>query len=113
MDSRGIEFNNRMAAQRRLLRAVNKADWWCEKLAGVSVDAIDRFARANLLTPTDDVVTILRSAGLTMQCLASKSQEQLTDEYAGIEREVEELQRKLESVMANNRLHRSRGTPVS
>lgn len=102
-----------MAAQRRLLSAVNKADWWCEKLAGISVNAIERFALANSLSPTDDIVTILRSAGKTMQCLASKSQEQLTDEYARIEREVDALQCKLESVMADKAMSGSARTAAS
>jgi len=102
-----------MAAQRRLLRAVNKADCWREKLAGISLNAIERFAHVNLLSDSDDVVQIIRSAAKTMQCLATKSQEQLTDEYASIEHEVGELQRNLEAILANKAIHRSRGSAVS
>lgn len=108
MDSREFEFNNRMAAQRRLLRAVNRMDGWCEELAAVSVDAIERFARVNLLSPTDDVLQLLSIAGKRLQCLATKSQEQLTDEYANVVREVDDLQRRLEDVLANKAVNRSR-----
>jgi hypothetical protein len=107
MRSSEFEFNNRIAAQRRLLFAVNKEDCWCEKLAGISVDAIERFERVNLMLPTDDIVQVLRLAAKTMQGLATKSQEQLTDEYANIEREVDELQRKLEAVLADKALNAS------
>ena len=113
MESREFEFNNRMAAQRRLLRTVNKSDCWRETLAGISVDAIERFARVNLLSASDDVVQILRSAAKIMQCLATKSQEQLTDDYANVVREVDELQHKLETILANKNLHTSCGSRVS
>ena len=89
------------------------ADCWCENLAAISVDPIERFARVNLLSSSDDVVQLLRSAAKTMQCLATKSQEQLTDEYANIEREVDELQRNLEAILANKALNASGRSRVS
>jgi hypothetical protein len=111
--SREFEFNNRIAAQRRLLRTVNKSDCWSEQLAGISVDAIERFACVNSLPASDDLVRTLRLAAKALQCLATKSQEQLTDEYDKIEIEVDELQRSLEILLANMAMHSSQDSSDS
>jgi hypothetical protein len=93
-----------MAAQRRLLRTVNSADCWREKLAGISIDAIERFARINSLAASDDVVQLLTSAAKRLQCLATKSQEQLTEEYADLGCEIDQFQHRLKAVLTNQAL---------
>ena len=102
-----------MSAQRRLLRAVNKADCWIEKLAGISFDAIERFARVNFMPSSDEIIQHLTAASRQLQFLATKSQEQLTEKYAKLGLEVEDLQRKIETAMANKMLDRSGGSAAS
>ena len=75
------EFNNRIDAQRNILRTVNKHSWSAEKLSGLSNKAIDRWILANQIDASSRLAELIRSAGRALYFLASKSQEQITDEY--------------------------------
>lgn len=82
------EFNNRIDAQRNILRIVNKHRWRSEELSGLSSNAIGRWMLANQIDATSRLAELIRSAGRALFFLANKSQEQVTDEYKHRSREV-------------------------
>jgi hypothetical protein len=89
------EFRNRMSAQREILSIVNKFSWRSEKLCGLSENAIVRWSTANRLEAKSEVVVLVRKAARLLFFLATKSQEQVTDEYRArmceVIRVIEEL----------------------
>jgi len=84
------EFNNRIAAQRDILLALNDSDWQ-EELFGLSSGAIDRWITANRLEPTSDLVSLVRQAADKLFFLSNKSQEQITEDYKLLSHEVAAL----------------------
>ncbi|GKS85918.1 hypothetical protein AVMA1855_17220 [Acidovorax sp. SUPP1855] len=74
------EFNNRIAAQREILLAVNSAPWR-EELYGMSSGALDRWVQANSLDQSSTLVSLLMEVAGKLFFLANKSQEQVTAEY--------------------------------
>jgi len=74
------EFNNRIAAQRNILLAVNSSPWR-EELYGMSSGALDRWVQANNLDRSSRLVSLLLEAAAKLFFLANKSQEQITAEY--------------------------------
>lgn len=94
------QFNNRMDAQRRVLRVVNTAQRWQEELCGLSAKAIERWIRVNQI-PADG-----RASGLVVAIsellffLATKSQDQLSKEYTTLFADVESLTDNLEKELA-------------
>lgn len=89
------EFNNRIDAQRQILRLVNRRGWTQESLYGLSGRAIDRWISQNVLDPRSPLVDLVRSASAQLYFLANKSQEQVTDEYRLKSRQVEILTREI------------------
>ena len=81
------EFNNRIAAQRDILLGVNSACWH-EELFGLSSGAIARWVTANCLDPASDLVSLIRQAAHKLFFLSNKSQEQITEDYKLLSREV-------------------------
>lgn len=88
------EFNNRIAAQRDILLAVNSANW-NEELYGMSNGALDRWVQANNLEQNSRLVNLLKEAAGKLFFLANKSQEQITAEYRLHSSEVSELTKKI------------------
>ncbi|MBA3596220.1 MAG: hypothetical protein H0W40_02425 [Methylibium sp.] len=86
------EFNNRIAAQRDILVAVNEAPW-NEELFGMSSGALERWMRRNGVEATSTLALLLVDAASRLFFLANKSQEQITDEYKLRSLEVAELTR--------------------
>jgi len=84
------EFNNRIAAQREVLLAVNSARWR-EELYGMSSGALDRWVQANSLNRNSKLVSLLQEVAGKLFFLANKSQEQVTTEYRLHSSEVYEL----------------------
>lgn len=84
------EFNNRIAAQRDVLLGVNSGAWQ-EELFGLSSGAIDRWVAANRLEPTSDLVALVRQVADKLFFLSNKSQEQITEDYKLLSREVSTL----------------------
>lgn len=82
------EFNNRVAAQRAILRAVNRKGYSAEQLFGLSSKAIDRWVSANHIEPTSRLVQMVRDVSGKLFFLANKSQEQVSEEYAMVRTEV-------------------------
>lgn len=85
------EFNNRIAAQREILLAVNSSAAWQEELYGMSSGALDRWTRANGIDRQSRLMCLLVETASKLFFLANKSQEQVTDEYRLRSIEVSQL----------------------
>jgi hypothetical protein len=88
------EFNNRIAAQREILLAVNNSRW-NEELYGLSSGALDRWVLANRLDGSSRLVSLLLEAARKLFFLANKSQEQVTAEYQLRSNEMTELTKEI------------------
>lgn len=88
------EFNNRIAAQRDILVAVNSVPWQ-EELFGMSSGALQRWMRFNRVEATSTIARLLVEAASKLFFLSNKSQEQVTDEYKLRSLEVTELTRRI------------------
>ncbi|WP_323601669.1 hypothetical protein [Pseudomonas putida] len=85
------DFNNRIDAQRNILRIVNQGHWYVEELSGLSNKAIDRWMIANQIDAASRLAELIRLAGRALFFLANKSQEQVTGEYEHHSRKVADL----------------------
>jgi hypothetical protein len=95
------EFNNRIAAQRRILIIVNSKPWR-EELYGLSRGAIERWIHTNLIDPKSTLSVALYESAEKLFFLANKSQEQITDEYLVKVHEIEVLSENLKSLVNND-----------
>jgi hypothetical protein len=84
------DFNNRIDAQREILKSVNSRAWK-EELYGLSSGAIDRWVRANDIDPSSSLARAVYESASKLFFLANKSQEQVTDEYRLLSAEVYDL----------------------
>ena len=75
------EFNDRIAAQRKILQIVNQRPWAVESLFGLSSKAIDRWVAINRIDPNSVIVNMIRDVSAKLFFLANKSQDQVSDEY--------------------------------
>ena len=82
------EFNNRISAQRAILRIVNQTPLGPEELYGLSSKAIDRWMSVNHLDASMRIVSLMRAASTKLFFLANMSQQQVTDEYSLAEAEI-------------------------
>ncbi len=85
------EFNNRIDAQRRILRLVNSSRKLQEELFGLSSGALERWASVNRFDEHDPLMVLLKRAAAKLFFLSNKSQEQITDEYQSLSDEVASL----------------------
>lgn len=90
------EFNNRISAQREILKAVN-ALHWREELFGLAGMAIDRWMLSNQIDSTSRLAMLVREAGAKLFFLANRSQEQITSDYKILSAEVESILQKITS----------------
>jgi len=82
------EFNNRVAAQRAILRVVNVVRWPTEPLLGLSSKAIARWISANRIEPGSRVAQLVQESAAKLFFLANKSQEQISEEYSIVRAEI-------------------------
>ena len=94
------EFNNRIDAQRRILRIVNEAPQIHEELFGLSSGALERWARVNGLDNQSELLLLLRQAAAKLFFLSNKSQEQITDEYLSLSDDVARLTEQIRVAVA-------------
>jgi len=73
------EFVSRMAAQRRVLHAVNLRKWPREELFGLSRKSIDRWIFANGISGDSRLVALVEAASAKLYFLANRSQEQISE----------------------------------
>jgi hypothetical protein len=90
------EFNDRMAVQRRIVKAVNAKRWGPENLFGLSSKAIERWLSANMIDNSSPIAGLLTDASARLFFLAAKSQEQISEEYQLITAEVDGIVRDIE-----------------
>ncbi len=90
------EFNNRIAAQRQVLKLVNQKRWEKEELFGLSRKAIERWTSVNHIEPESHLVGLVTAASAKLFFLANKSQEQISDEYKNTSLEIEAISRRIE-----------------
>ena len=96
------EFNNRIAAQREILIVINSGSWQ-EELFGLSSGAIDRWMTANRLESGSALVELIRQAADKLFFLSNKSQEQITEDYKHLSREVSALTARIKQAVINMR----------
>ncbi|MDA8448615.1 hypothetical protein M5C97_05200 [Acidovorax sp. NCPPB 3859] len=85
------EFNNRIDAQRRILRLVNGYLNVKEELFGLSSAALERWERINGFSEHEPLLDLLKQAAGKLFFLSNKSQEQITEEYRNLSADVELL----------------------
>ena len=85
------EFNNRIEAQRQVLRLINQSLGAREELFGLSSKAIDRWLGANQIHPECRLAVLVRDASSKLFFLANKSQEQITPQYQAASAEMSAL----------------------
>jgi hypothetical protein len=88
------EFVNRMAAQRRALDVVNQCQW-TEELFGLSDGAIRRWVNVNQISSASAEVQLVTAIADALNFLATRSQEQISSDYARVSEEVGALTTRL------------------
>jgi len=92
------EFNNRIAAQREVVKSINGC-CWKEELFGLSSGAIDRWIAENDVDPSSVLVKLIREVADKLFFLSNKSQEQVTDDYKLLSNEVARLTDRIRSAV--------------
>jgi hypothetical protein len=82
------EFNDRVSAQRSLLRAINSVQWAAEPLFGLSRKAIDRWINLNGINASSALADLVLATSSKLFFLANKSQEQVSEEYQLVQSEL-------------------------
>ena len=75
------EFVDRMDTQRHVLNVVNGRFAFTEKLFGLSSSVIERWTLTNGLSPSEEVVVLLRQISTDLFFMATRSQEPVSAEY--------------------------------
>lgn len=95
-----FEFLNRMEAQRKALKIINKKKQFKIDLYGLSRKTIMKWASANNINDGEPVVQTLIELSEKLFFLANKSQQQITDDYKNIVLNFETGLQTLESVLS-------------
>jgi hypothetical protein len=82
------EFNDRIAAQRSILRVVNSVRWQAEPLFGLSQKAIDRWISSNRIADDSPIAHLVTAASSKLFFLANMSQDQTSEEYQLVQSEI-------------------------
>jgi hypothetical protein len=82
------EFNDRIAAQRSILRAVNSVSWGAEPLLGLSQGAIDRWTTMNRIEAHSALADLVAAASSKLFFLANQSQDQVSEQYQSVQSEI-------------------------
>lgn len=82
------EFNDRIAAQRAILRVVNHKPWGTEQLFGLSSKAIDRWISVNRIEPRSRLAMLVKDVSARLFFLANMSQEQVSDNYKAVRAKI-------------------------
>jgi len=94
------EFQNRIEAQRQVLAIVNTSGLRVE-LLGLSAKSLERWASANFVTKDDAIFGKLTEISGSLFFLATKSQEQITEDYSLLSHKVSALMNELRDLMCN------------
>lgn len=99
------EFLNRIKAQSEMLRVVNSYPFH-EELYGLSSGAIERWIVSNSLNESSALVILVKAVAGKLFFLANKSQEQVTDDYRDMSKEVISLIDKTRAILESENLHK-------
>lgn len=91
------EFNNRIAAQRKILALINGKLSQDEELFGLSRKAIERWILKNRIDPQGSITQLLMEASAKLFFLANRSQEQVSEEYQTASRDISGLTAAIEA----------------
>lgn len=92
------EFNNRIDIQRDVIKAVNNGRFDIQ-ISGLSSKAIMRWASDNGLECTDIIVEKLLKISERLSFLATKSQEQITEDYKSLSIDVSDKLKELRKIL--------------
>lgn len=81
-----VEFNNRVDLQRKVLKIVNQKQYK-DQLTGLSQAALENWISSNNINE-EIVKSTLFSISDKLFFIANKSQDQITDEYIGLQKSV-------------------------
>jgi len=93
------EFNNRIAAQRDILICIN-TKYWQEELFGLSRGAIERWVSVNQINSNTVLIKLVNESAKKLFFLSNKSQEQITEDYKMLSKEVSMLTKKIQNEMS-------------
>lgn len=85
---RDSEFSNRIDAQRQAIKIINSSGAFKEPIFGLSDKAINRWVNSNGVNAEDCFVKLIKDISKSLFFLANKSQEQISEEYRYLSREV-------------------------
>lgn len=94
------EYNNRVQAQRAILKVINERVWESEPLLSLSRNGIGRWIRVNRVDAESRVVSLLLDAAAGLFFLANRSQDQISDEYFAKSEEIATLCQRIEGELA-------------
>lgn len=82
------EFNNRIIAQREVLKVVNGMNLYDEPLLSLAEKVITRWVIINGIDANETIVLLLKVMSGDLLFLANKSQEQITEDYSVLSKKV-------------------------
>lgn len=85
------EFLNRLNAQKEVLRLVNSKAWPIEQLISLNEKAILRWKNSNKISDDSRCFQLVMKASELLFTLATRSQEQISEDYQGSEDAFREL----------------------
>jgi hypothetical protein len=97
------DFLNRIDIQRKAIKIVNGNNIKFH-LAGLSVNAIEKWREQNDISAEHDIMKMLLKISSRMFFLANKSQEQITEDYKTLSIEVDNYLCQLENLSKKNNL---------
>lgn len=92
------DFLNRIGVQRKVIKIVNNNNYKIH-LTGLSIKAINKWRSENNIKKETKVVKILVQISSKLFFLSNKSQEQITEDYKSISRDIDKYIFRLESML--------------
>lgn len=81
------EFLNRIDLQREVIKIVNEGKQKF-KISGLSIKAIEKWQNENQVSSNSEILNVLKIISGKLYFLSNKSQEQITEDYQNLSREV-------------------------
>jgi hypothetical protein len=94
------EFSNRVETQRDSLKVINCLGLYREPLFSLTGKAIDRWVTNNQIDGKENFVILIKEVSEKLFFLANKSQEQVTEDYQNLSKDVSILIGKIKTEMA-------------
>lgn len=91
------DFLNRVDAHRLVLELVNSIIWPNEPLMSLSKSSILRWVEVNEIVHKKKLISLLLKTSEKLFFLANKSQEQITEDYKSLSKEVNNLTDQIKS----------------